>query len=36
MCFNISDGDDSNNDGDLVVVNQVPMKTRKFVFNGKL
>ena len=35
MCFNISDGDDSN-DGDLVVVNQVPMKTRKLVFNGKL
>ena len=35
MRFDIHDDDDGN-DVDLVVVNQVPMKTRKLVFNGKL
>ena len=35
LCFNIRDDDDGN-DVDLVVVNQVSMKTRKLVFNGKL
>ena len=32
----IDHDDDDGNDVDLVVVNQVPMKTTKLVFNGKL